>query len=137
MDRDVVKTFYYVNKFKLNPYDIIKQKRFLDTIERKIPNLKAKVFEMQKKKDGTGFEEKEVDNEITLDMTLEINEYDVGILVSEDKDYVGTVRRIIEKGKEIEVAIPFFGKGHHLRKVCTKQRILSDKELGQYLSFLY
>ena len=135
MNRDVVHTFYYVNKFKLNPLDIAKQQNFLKTIERKIPNLTAKAFEMQKKKDGEGYEEKGVDNEITLDMTLEINRYDIGILVAEDKDYVGTVMRIIEKGKEIEVAIPFYGKGHHIRQVCTRPRILSDRELRTIFKF--
>lgn len=131
--RELVKSFYYINKFGLNTADIEKQKRFFAAIESKVPTLKVKAFDMQKRKDGVGYEEKQVDNEITLDMALEVGNYDIAILASEDRDYVGTVTRIIQMGKKVEVVIPIFGQGHHLRQVATRRRIMTVDEIRGFL----
>jgi uncharacterized LabA/DUF88 family protein len=132
--RKIEKSYYYVNKFALDPKDIEKQNRFFAAIEAKVPNLHIKAFEMQKRKGTYGYQEKQVDNEITLDMALEISNYDTAILVSQDRDYVGTVQRIISLGKIVEVVIPIFGQGHHLRQVSSRQRIISVEQIRTFLS---
>lgn len=138
--RNVVKTYYYINQFKQFPSDpkknanYVRQQQFFTVIEGKIPNFKVKPFEMQKRKGGSGFQEKGVDQEITMDMLDECNNYDIAVLVSEDKDFVNLVKRLInEKGKRVEMVVPFFGKGHHLRQVCSRKRILSVKQLESIL----
>ncbi|MBY0031035.1 NYN domain-containing protein [Priestia aryabhattai] len=131
--RNSNKIFYYINRFKLNKEDIAKQERFFAAIQRKVPGLEVKAFDMQKRKDAEGYQEKGVDNAITLDMALELSSYDTAILVTEDSDYVGTVQRIIGLGKKVELALPHFAKGHHLRKNCTSVRVLSEEELNGIL----
>lgn len=131
--RNVAKSFYYVNKFGLNQSDIDNQNRFFAALESKNPSLTVKAFEMQKRRDTSGYQEKQIDNEITLDMALEISNYDLAILVSEDKDYVGTVTRIQGMGKHVEAVIPIFGKGHHLRSVCLRKRILTVAEIRTFI----
>ncbi|ALC88885.1 hypothetical protein AM500_03020 [Bacillus sp. FJAT-18017] len=131
--RESTKIFYYINKFKLNKDDIARQEKFFKAIQRKVPGLIVKAFEMQKRRDGEGYQEKGVDNAITLDMALEVSSYDTAILVTEDSDYVGTVQRLIGLGKKVELAIPEFGKGHHLRQCCTSVRLLTKDELNNIL----
>ncbi len=128
--RQVIKIFYYLNAFRTRKEDIAKQEDFVKKLEASIPNLKIKLFAMQKRKDAPGYQEKGVDQELTMDMIWESDNFDTAILVSEDKDFVGCVERLIkDKGKKVEVVIPIFGAGHHLRNVATRRRILSVSQI--------
>ncbi len=126
-NNELIKINYYIAPIEQfnNPDGYAKQQSFLDNL-RKIPNLNI-VFgrlEKRKREGKTYLVEKATDVNLALDLVLDAqaNEYDEAYLISNDGDFSGAVKAVIERfyKKLIYVAVGTSSMiSHHLKKVSS------------------
>lgn len=127
-DNDLVKINYYIAPIEqqINPKMYTEQQRFFEKL-RKIKNLKIIFGRLEKRKrDGeVYFIEKATDVNLALDLVLDAqsNDYDLAYLISNDGDFSGAVKAVVERFNK-EVTYVAIGNNrmisHHLEKISTK-----------------
>ncbi len=118
--------YYTAPVGETNPEMYVEQQRFLEKL-REIKNLKIIFGRLEKRKrDGkTYFVEKATDVNLALDLVLDAqaNLYEEAYLISNDGDFSGAVKAVIERfGKEVTYIAIGNNKtiSHHLKKVSSK-----------------
>lgn len=128
VDSDLVKINYYITPVEqLNNHQMYaKQQSFFDKL-REIKNLKIVFGRLEKRKrDGEiYFVEKATDVNLALDIVLDAqsNEYDEAYLVSNDGDFSGAVKAVIERFKKKIVYVAIGNNktiSHHLKKMASE-----------------
>ena len=124
----MVKINYYIAPIEqqINPKMYTEQQRFFEKL-RKIKNLKIIFGRLEKRKrDGeVYFIEKATDVNLALDLVLDAqsNDYDLAYLISNDGDFSGAVKAVVERFNK-EVTYVAIGNNrmisHHLEKISTK-----------------
>ncbi len=125
---DLIKINYYIAPVEQlsNPGMYAKQQSFFDKL-REIKNLNIVFGRLERRKrDGeTYFVEKATDVNLALDLVLDsqASEYDEAYLVSNDGDFSGAVKAVIERFEK-EVTYVAIGNNktisHHLKNTANK-----------------
>lgn len=101
--RQLVRATYYCSR----PENISSgQKKFYEYLRDCRIQVVDKLLKERRGKDGSiRFVEKGVDVAIAIDLLGMAWEdvYDVGVVVSGDADYVGAIRKVMDKGKNVEI----------------------------------
>ncbi|MCG2794781.1 MAG: NYN domain-containing protein [Actinomycetia bacterium] len=117
-----IRTFYYnaPYPYQLNAPRAQSQQRFFNYI-RSVPDTDLILGRLETRPSGE-LVEKGVDVKLASDMIRLAydNEYDRGIVISCDGDFVPAIQFIInELGKLVTVAFVDGQKGYHIKKTCT------------------
>jgi uncharacterized LabA/DUF88 family protein len=111
----------------------VEQQKFFEKL-RKIKNLKIIFGRLEKRKRDRKiyFVEKATDVNLALDLVLDAqaNLYDTAFLISNDGDFSGAAKAVIERFQK-EIIYLAIGNNktisHHLKKVSTKTKMLTEK----------
>ncbi len=138
-DRKIANRNYYIGVVRVKAGDAASQKLYddqqklfehLESSEQKFNVVRG--FIMQT---GDRYFEKGVDVRMAVDIVTGACEdkWDEAILVSSDTDLVPAINYAQRHGKAVEY-VGFAGKGsNELTKVCEKDRLLTKKELTQFI----
>lgn len=136
---NLVKINYYiapVEQFS-NPEMFSEQQKFFEKL-KKIDKLSIILGRLEKRKrDGEiYYVEKATDVNLALDLVLDAqgNDYDLAYIISNDGDFSGAVKAVIERFKK-EVTYVAIGNNrmisHHLEKLATKSFRVDQKFIEQ------
>ncbi len=127
-ENDLIKINYYIAPIEqfTNPEMFSSQQKFFEKL-KKINKFKIILGRLEKRKrDGeTYFVEKATDVNLALDLVLDAqaNEYDETYLISNDGDFSGAVKAVIERFEK-EVVYVAIGNNktisHHLKKMASE-----------------
>ncbi len=132
-DENLIKIKYYISPVgESNPEMYAEQQRFLEKL-RKIRNLEIIFGRLEKRKrdGGSYYVEKATDVNLALDLVLDgqADVYDEAYLVSNDGDFSGAVKAVIERfGKEISYVAIGNRKSisYHLKKVASSTFVVNE-----------
>jgi|SRR3989344_6608043 len=127
-ENNLVKINYYISPVEQfsNPEMFISQQKFLEKL-KKINNLKIIFGRLERRKQNGNiyYVEKATDVNLTLDLVLDAqaNEFDEAFLISNDGDFSGAVKAVIERFSR-KVTYVAIGNtrmiSYHLKKVATR-----------------
>jgi uncharacterized LabA/DUF88 family protein len=119
---------YYISPVEQfsNPEMYAKQQSFFEKL-KEIPNLKIIFGRLEKRKRSGEFYyvEKATDVNLALDLVLDAQEnlYDKSYLISNDGDFSGAVKAVVERFDKKVVYVAVGNKksiSYHLKKVCSE-----------------
>lgn len=125
---------YYISPVgETNPEMYIEQQKFFSKL-REIPKLKIIFGRLEKRKQNGRiyFVEKATDVNLALDLVLDVqaNIYDIAFLISNDGDFSGAVKAVIDRFQK-EIIYVAIGNNktisHHLKNVSTKTKMINEK----------
>lgn len=114
-------------------------KRFVDTLNKKVPNCIAKTGYLKiigKKPDGTNiYVEKGTDVNIAVDIvSLAFNNaYDEAVLLSADSDYEPAIQMARNYGKNVVVGVVDQQTAGYLKDICDDNFTLSKADISKVL----
>ena len=133
-ENNLIKIKYYIAPVGVNnPNMYIEQQRFFEKL-RKINNLEIIFGRLEKRKrDGkVYFVEKATDVNLALDLVLDAQAdiYDEAFLVSNDGDFSGAVKAIIERFKKKIIYVAIGNNkmiSYHLKNVASETKTINEK----------
>ena len=135
-NRQLISCTYYIGVIKARTNDIIGQRLRLQ--QRKVFNhlLKhgVKIEKGFLMKSAGSFHEKGVDVKMAVDMLVGAYEniYETVILISSDTDLVPAIKKVREKGKEIEYIGFIHEPSLGIKRYATVTKLLSKQDLQQF-----
>ena len=136
-ENNLVKINYYIAPVGLSsPEMYVEQQRFFEKLKM-IENLRIVFGRLEKRKrDGeTYFVEKATDVNLALDLVLDAqaNEYDEAYLLSNDGDFSGAVKAVIERFEKKVVYVAIGNNktiSHHLKKTASETLKVDEDFIG-------
>ena len=136
-DREITSATYYIGKMREKPGDL-RSRDLMANQQKLVSRLEQFGWQISyghMLTDGGGQREKGVDVQIAVDLVVGAyeNKYDSALLVSSDTDLIPAIRKIRNKGKNLEYIGFSKRPSYGLIKNSTLTRTLSKEDLEQFL----
>lgn len=138
-DGHLQRVYYYTATGSDDKQKAASTKRFVDTLNKKVPNCIAKVGYLKivgQNPDGSNiYIEKGTDVNVAVDIvSLAFNNaYDEAVLLSADSDYEPAIQMARNYGKNVVVGIVDQQTAGYLKDICDNHFTLSKEDIEQVL----